>query len=129
MTFQHKKLAEDRWNDLSLIEQMANLGSEIERSILWRKRGKKIYFKKAFERGLELLALTIDDPTVVLLINYGKAIFTLLIMRRGLSVRVGPVVYRQHTSMAWKSRGFNSPQVHQKNSKRLKKFGRLRDFC
>jgi len=62
MTFQHKKLAEDRWNDLSLIEQMANLGSEIERSILWRKRGKKIYFKKAFERGLELLALTIDDP-------------------------------------------------------------------
>ena len=62
MTPQHKKLEAGRWNNLSLVEQMANLGSEIERSILWRKTGKKIYGQKAFERGLELLALTIADP-------------------------------------------------------------------
>jgi hypothetical protein len=48
------------WFKLSFIEQMANLGSEIERTIIWQKKNKE-YSKKAFERALELLDLTIAD--------------------------------------------------------------------
>jgi hypothetical protein len=39
---------------------MANVGSEIERTINWRKKNKD-YSQKAFERALELLDLTIAD--------------------------------------------------------------------
>lgn len=58
----HKDLAAGRWFELSLMEQLANVGSEIERTILWKKKGNLEYSQKAFERGLELLDLTISDP-------------------------------------------------------------------
>jgi len=59
MTFQHKKLAGDKWSKLSFIEQMANIGSEVERTISWREKGNKLYSEKALGRSLELLDLTI----------------------------------------------------------------------
>jgi len=62
MSYQHKTLASGRWNKLSLIEQLANIGSEIERTILWQEKGNKDYSQKALERGLELLSFTIADP-------------------------------------------------------------------
>lgn len=62
MKSQHKKLAADRWKKLSFFEQMANIGSEVERTILWREKKDNLYSKKAFERTLELLGLTIADP-------------------------------------------------------------------
>jgi hypothetical protein len=34
---QHKSLASGRWWEMSLIEQMANIGSEAERSMKWQK--------------------------------------------------------------------------------------------
>ncbi|MEK7664871.1 MAG: hypothetical protein AAB361_01890 [Patescibacteria group bacterium] len=51
----------NRWLSFSLAEQMANVGAEIGRAINWRKKGKEesVAF---FERGLELLDLTIEDP-------------------------------------------------------------------
>jgi len=50
----------NRWLKFSLLEQMANIGAEIGRAINWRKKG--INESKAFfERGLELLDLTIED--------------------------------------------------------------------
>jgi hypothetical protein len=58
----HKNLAAGRWNHFDLIEQLANIGSEIERTITWKKKGNKKYQEHAFERALELLELTIDDP-------------------------------------------------------------------
>ena len=61
MSFQHKKLASGHWQNFSFIEQMANIGSEIERAISWRKKKNKEYSQKALERGLELLFLTIAD--------------------------------------------------------------------
>jgi len=58
--FQHKNLAEGRWQKLSFFEQMANVGSEVERAISWRHKNLE-YSKLAVERTLELLDLTIDD--------------------------------------------------------------------
>lgn len=43
------------------MEQMANIGSEVERAIIWRGKNED-YVKKAFVRQLELLDLTIQDP-------------------------------------------------------------------
>lgn len=57
----HKELAGGRWQELSFFEQMANIGSEVERTINWRE-SKPDYSQKAFERALELLDLTVADP-------------------------------------------------------------------
>ncbi len=61
MKFLHKNLAEGRWFELSFIEQMANIGSEVERAILHRNKGDKENMFNAIERALELLYLTIED--------------------------------------------------------------------
>ncbi|MEK7160991.1 MAG: hypothetical protein AAB724_03105 [Patescibacteria group bacterium] len=60
MEYQHKELAQGRWLELSFFEQMANIGSEVERSIKWRVKNRD-YFQAATERALELLDLTVDD--------------------------------------------------------------------
>ncbi len=62
MNYKHQSLASGRWKDFSLMEQMANIGSEIERAIAWRQKNNPKYSQMAFERGLELLELTIADP-------------------------------------------------------------------
>jgi len=61
MIVQHKELAAGRWFKLSLVEQMANVGSEVERAINWKAKSNLEYSQKAFERALELLDLTLDD--------------------------------------------------------------------
>jgi hypothetical protein len=60
MNFQHKELAQGRWQQLPFLEQMANIGSEVERALNWKARNNAEYARKAFERALELLELTID---------------------------------------------------------------------
>jgi len=59
MSFRHKNLADGAWYKLTLTEQLANIGSEIGRTISWRKKGRENYSKAAFFRGLELLDMTI----------------------------------------------------------------------
>jgi len=61
MSFQHQKLASGGWQKLSFFNQMANIGSEVERAISWRNKGNNSYSRKAAERALELLFLTIAD--------------------------------------------------------------------
>ncbi|MEK7166972.1 MAG: hypothetical protein AAB732_00970 [Patescibacteria group bacterium] len=61
MNIQHKQLANGCWNKLTFFEQMANIGSEVERTIKWREKNTQ-YSQQAFERALELLSFTIDDP-------------------------------------------------------------------
>jgi hypothetical protein len=61
MTLVHQELAAGRWFRLSLVEQLANVGSEIERAIRWRGKGNAESGRRAFERALELLDLTIAD--------------------------------------------------------------------
>ena len=57
----HQELAAGRWFRLSLVEQLANVGSEIERTMRWRGKGNAEYGRRAFERALELLDLSIAD--------------------------------------------------------------------
>jgi hypothetical protein len=61
MNYQHKNLASGRWKEMTFFEQMANIGSEVERTISWKNKGNKQYSIMAFERSLELLELTIAD--------------------------------------------------------------------
>ncbi|MBI2263538.1 hypothetical protein HYU72_02795, partial [Candidatus Berkelbacteria bacterium] len=61
MVFQHKNLAAGRWFSLTLVEQLANVGSEVIRAFNWRKKGDEKSTKLAFERALELLDLTLAD--------------------------------------------------------------------
>lgn len=43
------------------LEQMANIGSEVERALNWRTKKNTDYAQKAFERALELIDLTLDN--------------------------------------------------------------------
>jgi hypothetical protein len=61
MDYQHQELASGRWNNLSFLEQMANVGSEVERTIKWKEKNNPAFSRRAFERTLELLDLTISD--------------------------------------------------------------------
>ncbi|MCK9574030.1 MAG: hypothetical protein M0R20_06530 [Candidatus Omnitrophica bacterium] len=61
MSYQHKGLAAGRWSQLSFLEQMANIGSEVERALNWRAKHNVAYCRQAFERSLELIDLTLDS--------------------------------------------------------------------
>jgi len=61
MSYQHKDLAAGRWNKLSFVEQMANIGSEVERAFNWQAKNNTDYALQAFERSLELIDLTLDS--------------------------------------------------------------------
>ena len=61
MSYQHKGLAAGRWSQLSFLEQMANIGSEVERALNWRAKHNVAYCWQAFERSLELIDLTLDS--------------------------------------------------------------------
>ncbi len=60
MTIQHKELAAGRWKQMTLCEQMANIGSEVERALIWRAKNNADYSRSAFERALELVDLTLE---------------------------------------------------------------------
>ena len=61
MDFIHKELAAGRWFRLSLCEQLANIGSEVHRVLVWQKKDKN-NFENAVNRALELFDLTLEDP-------------------------------------------------------------------
>jgi hypothetical protein len=58
---QHRDLAGGRWHELSLAEQLGNVGSEISRASKWATRNPELA-RGALERALELIDLTLDDP-------------------------------------------------------------------
>jgi hypothetical protein len=58
--FYHPTLAAGRWQTFSLVEQLANIGSEVPR--VMRARGDQKRFDNAVSRALELFDLTINDP-------------------------------------------------------------------
>lgn len=57
----HEKLASGRWQQLSLAEQLGNIGSEISRANHWREQKKQDHVWHALERALELFDLTLAD--------------------------------------------------------------------
>lgn len=62
MNSHHPSLASGRWQSFTLSEQLAHIGSEVERALSWREKGRPEYAQRALERGLELLDLTLNDP-------------------------------------------------------------------
>jgi hypothetical protein len=61
MAFIHKNLAGGRWFDLSLSEQLANIGSEVLRTSRQQGKNEKMFWL-AVEKALELFDLTLADP-------------------------------------------------------------------
>ncbi len=59
---QHKSLAGGRWNTFSHCEQLAHVGSEVSRALNWPQKQNERFRLNAFERALELMDLTLDDP-------------------------------------------------------------------
>ena len=64
MSVQHKNLAAGQWSQLSLCEQMANIGSEVSRALNWRKKGKEELSQRAASRVLELLDLSLCSANI-----------------------------------------------------------------
>ncbi len=60
--FIHKDLAAGRWFEMSLAEQLANVGSEFSRAFRAKKSNNDKRYEPAFLRLLELLNLTLNDP-------------------------------------------------------------------
>ena len=61
MRYQHAVLAAGKWHTMPLVEQLANVGSEVGRIIRGKEKDPE-GCEKAFNRALELLDLTIRDP-------------------------------------------------------------------
>lgn len=57
----HASLAAGRWKSLTLIEQLANIGSEVDRAIKAHEAGRIDRRDAAVNRGLELFDLTAAD--------------------------------------------------------------------
>jgi len=51
----------ERWGSLTLFEQMAHIGSEVERSMRAHASGREERREKALERALELFDMTAAD--------------------------------------------------------------------
>ncbi|OGN07837.1 MAG: hypothetical protein A2750_00070 [Candidatus Yanofskybacteria bacterium RIFCSPHIGHO2_01_FULL_45_42] len=60
--FLHKELADGRWQKMLLMEQLGNIGSEVGRARIYQEKCDEERMQKAFERGLELFDLTLNDP-------------------------------------------------------------------
>lgn len=60
MSHVHANLAAGRWQTLSLMEQLANVGSDVARARRWQGKDPELS-EKAFIRALELLDLSIGD--------------------------------------------------------------------
>lgn len=60
MSHVHANLAAGRWQSLSLMEQLANVGSDVARAHRWQGKDPGLS-EKAFIRALELLDLSIGD--------------------------------------------------------------------
>ncbi len=60
MAYQHENLFGGRWKKLSLIEQLANVGSEVGRAAKWQEKDAASY-EASWRRALELIDLTMQD--------------------------------------------------------------------
>ncbi len=58
----HSDLASGRWFQLTAMEQLGNIGSEVDRSLRWHQKNEVEHRDKAIERLLDLIDLTLTDP-------------------------------------------------------------------
>ncbi len=47
---------------MSFVEQMAHIGSEVERALNWRAKQNEAFCQKALDRAFELVDLTLEKP-------------------------------------------------------------------
>ncbi|MEX2375069.1 MAG: hypothetical protein WD942_05715 [Dehalococcoidia bacterium] len=57
----HPSLAAGRWQTMTLMEQLGNIGSEVGRAIKAKAQGNQTRLTASLERALELFDLTITD--------------------------------------------------------------------
>ncbi len=57
----HAGLAAGRWHELTLVEQLANIGSEVGRATTAKSLGNEQRLASAMDRCLELFDLTLAD--------------------------------------------------------------------
>ncbi len=58
----HKDLAMGRWFQMTAMEQLGNIGSEVARSLQWHQKKETENRNKAIGRMLDLIDLTVRDP-------------------------------------------------------------------
>jgi hypothetical protein len=58
----HTALGDGRWFELTLLEQMGNIGSEVGRALQAKQRQRTDRMWRALDRALELFDLTLRDP-------------------------------------------------------------------
>ncbi len=51
----------EKWKQMSIAQQMGNMGSEFSRMVSLKRRGNPIYAENSFKRLMELLELTISQ--------------------------------------------------------------------
>ncbi len=57
----HPTLAGGRWSTYTLVEQLAHIGSEVDRALYWSAKNDSASAQRAIDRALELIDLTISD--------------------------------------------------------------------
>lgn len=96
MTCLHQNLNKEQWFAKPLVQQMANVGAEIGRAMNGKHDTEKS--QAAFERGLELLDLTIEDKK-----NHGSALKELCRLKAVLvDYFAGSNMY-QSSELSWNS--------------------------
>ena len=60
----HYDLAAGRWQQMSVVEQFANIGSEVGRAMASHEAGCTERSQAALERALELIDLTLMSPSL-----------------------------------------------------------------
>ena len=78
MIYLHYNLSKEEWFFLPITEQIANIGTEIGRTINWKSKDAK-KSAAAFDRALELLDLTIEDKK-----NHGSSLRELCRLKAAL---------------------------------------------
>ena len=69
----------DKWNKLSFVSQMGNIGSEINRVIYWQEAGNEKNKKDALWRALELIDLTVAQRKSVELLRLREVVCDLFL--------------------------------------------------
>ena len=57
-------MIEEKWQKMTIFQQLGNIASEISRAIGWEKKGDIEAKKNALERALELINLTLENKNL-----------------------------------------------------------------
>jgi len=55
-------ITQQRWNTLTLAQQLGNIGSELNRAYSWQQKNDRENRNKSLSRALELIDLSLNDP-------------------------------------------------------------------